>query len=49
MDSYVGRGNQYIQMVKVVYCNLSSIGKQLPTPEVGGMFVTTVGRCNNGF
>ena len=26
-----GRGNQYIQLVKVLYCKLLTIGKQLPT------------------
>ena len=25
-----GRGNQYIQLVKVLYCNLPTYGKQLP-------------------
>ena len=29
--SFVGRGNQYIQLVKVLYCKLSTIGKQQPT------------------
>ena len=28
---FVGRGNQYIQLVKVLYCKLPTIGKQLPT------------------
>ena len=28
---FVGRGNQYIQLVKVLYCKLLTIGKQLPT------------------
>ena len=52
--SFVGRGNQYIQLVKVLYCKLPTIGKQLPTfphkvwgielltSEVGGQCVTTV-------
>ena len=31
MGSFVGRGNQYIQLVKVLYCKLPTIGKQLPT------------------
>ena len=31
MSSFVGRGNQYIQLVKVLYCKLPTIGKQLPT------------------
>ena len=26
--SFVGRGNQYIQLVKVLYCELPTIGKQ---------------------
>ena len=29
--SFVGRANQYIQLVKVLYCKLPTIGKQLPT------------------
>ena len=29
--SFVGKGNQYIQLVKVLYCKLPTIGKQLPT------------------
>ena len=29
--SFVGRGNQYIQLVKVLYCKLPTISKQLPT------------------
>ena len=31
MGSFVGRGNQYIQFVKVLLCTLLTIGKQLPT------------------
>ena len=31
IGSFVGRGNQYIQLVKVLYCKLPTIGKQLPT------------------
>ena len=31
MVSFIGRGNQYIQLVKVLYCTLQTIGKQLPT------------------
>ena len=27
----MGRGNQYIQLVKVLYCKLLTIGKQLPS------------------
>ena len=29
--SFMGRGNQYIQLVKVLYCKLLTNGKQLPT------------------
>ena len=29
-DSWKGRGNQYIQFVKVLYCKLLTNGKQLP-------------------
>ena len=28
--SWKGRGNQYIQFVRVLYCKLPTIGKQLP-------------------
>ena len=28
--SWKGRGNQYIQLIKVLYCKLPTIGKQLP-------------------
>ena len=31
MGSFVGRGNQYIQLVKVLYCKLLISGKQLLT------------------
>ena len=31
MGSFVGRGNQYIQMVKVLYSKLPTISKQIPT------------------
>ena len=31
MGSFEGRGNQYIQYDKGLYCKLLSIGKQLPT------------------
>ena len=53
MGSFVGRGNQYIQLVKVLYCKLLTIDKQMPTfphkgpgfepptSEVGGKRVTT--------
>ena len=30
-DNFMGRGNQYIQLVKVLYCKLPTIGKQLAT------------------
>ena len=30
MGSWKGRGNQYIQFVRVLYCKLSTNGKQLP-------------------
>ena len=52
MGSFVGRENQYMQLVKVLYCKLLTIGKQLPifwglgfapqTSEVGGECGTTV-------
>ena len=31
LGSFVGTGNQYIQLVKFLYCKLPTIGKQLPT------------------
>ena len=31
MGSFVGRGNQYIQLVKALYCKLLAIGKKLPS------------------
>ena len=31
MGSFVVRRNQYIQLVKVLYCQLQTIGKHLPT------------------
>ena len=39
MGSFVGRGNQYIQLVKVLYCKLPTISKQLTTfpHRVGGL------------
>ena len=47
--SWKGRGNQYIQSVRVLYCKLPTNGKQLPafrgrTPasEVVGESVTTL-------
>ena len=30
MGSWKGRGNQYIQFVRVLYCKLPTNGKQLP-------------------
>ena len=54
MGSWKGRGNQYIEFARVVYCKLPTNGKQLPvshlspcgdrTPasEVGGESVTTL-------
>ena len=30
MDSWKGRGNQYIQYIRVLYCKLPTNGKQLP-------------------
>ena len=38
--SFVGRENQYIQLVKVLYCKLPTNGKQLPAfpHEVGPGF-----------
>ena len=31
MGSFMGRGNQYIQLVKVLYCKLLTISKKLPS------------------
>ena len=31
MGNFMGRGDQYIQLVKVVYCKLQIIGKKQPT------------------
>ena len=31
IGTLVGRGNQYVQLVKVLYCKLPTIGKILPT------------------
>ena len=31
MGSFMGRGNQYTQLIKFLYCKLSVIGKQLRT------------------
>ena len=33
--SFMGRGNQYIQLVKVLYCKLSTNSKQLPAFLLG--------------
>ena len=38
LGSWKGRGNQYIQLVKVLYCKLLTNGKQLPAfPLVVGV------------
>ena len=54
MGSFMDRGIRYIQLVKVLYCKLLTIGKQTtnfstkgqgfepPTSEVGGECITTV-------
>ena len=39
MGSWKGRGNQYIQLVKVLYCKLSTNGKQLPAFPTSGRAV----------
>ena len=31
MDSFMGRGTHYIQLVKVLYCELQTIGMKLPS------------------
>ena len=36
MGSYLGRGNQYIQLVKVLYYKLTTIGKKLLSFPHGG-------------
>ena len=49
MATFMARGNQYIQLLKFMYCKLPAIGKKLPTfpgfepqaSEVGGKCVTT--------
>ena len=40
MGRFMGRGNQYIQLVKVLYCKLPTNSKQLPAfqLEVGAGF-----------
>ena len=51
MANFMGRGNQYIQLCKVLYCKLPTMGKQLllshitsgfepSTSVVGGKCVT---------
>ena len=41
--SFMGRGNQYIQLIKVLYCKLSNNGKPLlPISEMCGKSVTTL-------
>ena len=54
MGSFMGRGNQYIQLVKVLYCKQLTTSKKLPsfphrvsgfeplTSEMGGECITTV-------
>ena len=37
MGSWKGKGNQYIQLVKVLYCKLPTNGKQLPAFPVEAM------------
>ena len=34
MGSWKGRGNQYIQLVKALYCKLPTNGKQLPASSL---------------
>ena len=43
MDSFMGRGNHYIQLVMVLCCKLPTIGKELPTfpLRVGGFELQT--------
>ena len=43
MGSLKGRGNQYIQLVKVLYCKLLTNGKQLLL--VGTLQYTTLTNC----
>ena len=38
--SWEGRGNQYIQLVKVLYCELPTNGKQLPAFPLEAMLGT---------
>ena len=37
MGSFMGRGNQYIQLVKVLYCKLPTISKQLQSSNKNGL------------
>ena len=48
--SWKGRGNQYIQFVRVLYCKLRTNGKQLPAFPLEAMPVTEPGtpRCEAG-
>ena len=39
-DSWKGRGNQYIQFVRVLYCKLPTNGKQLPAFPLEAMLGT---------
>ena len=58
MDSFVGRGNQYIQLVKVLYCKFPTNGKQLPVfllevkpatePQSQRWEVRVLPLCHNG-
>ena len=40
MGSWKGRGNRYIQLVKVLYCKLPTNRKQLPAFPLEAMLVT---------
>ena len=33
MGSFMGRGNQYIQLIKVLYCKLPTISKKGPSSQ----------------
>ena len=37
MGTWKGRGNQYIQFIRVLYCKLPSNGKQLPAIPLEAM------------
>ena len=41
--SWKGRGNQYIQLIKVLYCKLPTNGKQLPAFPLEAMLGTNPG------